>query len=120
MAAKWAELTGGNEGGAVIGRLERTAFFLAFWLEGGVAGAAVVAAWLTFKLGSKWQAWTQTIALPEALDGVDALDYLVARRQWGSRVLTTFLVGTLANVLVGMIGGVVAQHLCDVTVIAAR
>lgn len=120
IATKWAELTGGNEGGAIIGGLERVSFFLAFWLEGGVAGAAVVAAWLTFKLGSKWQAWTQTIALPENLDGIDAIDYLVARRRWGSRVLTTFLVGTLSNVLVGMVGGVLAQHLCDTTGVVAR
>jgi len=120
MANKWGELTGGNEGGSIVGWLERISFFLAFWLEGGIAGAAVVAAWLTFKLGSKWQAWTQTIALPESLDGIDAIDYLVARRRWGSHVLTTFLVGTLSNVLVGMVGGVVAQHLCDVSLLAAH
>lgn len=112
-AVKWRELTGGNEGGETIGGLERITFFLGFWLQGGLAGAALVAAWLTFKLGSKWQAWTQTIALPESLEGAEAIDYLVARRRWGSHVLATFLVGTLANVLVGMLAGVVAQHLCD-------
>jgi len=115
MATSWQDLTGGDEGGAVIGWLERTTFFLAFWLQGGIAGAAIVAAWLTFKLGSKWQAWTQTTALPETLDGVEPLDYLVARRRWGSHVLVTFLVGTLTNVIFGLVVGVIAQHFCDLT-----
>ena len=109
VAKKWKQVVKGNEGGAWIGRLERTLYLFAFCALGGTGAAAVVAAWLAFKVAAKWQAWTQTVALPETLDGVDPMDYLVARRRWGSHVLSTFLVGTLSNVLFGLAGGWLAH-----------
>jgi hypothetical protein len=46
--AQWQELTRGNEGGAVLGWLERLMFFAAF-----AAGASIaVGAWLAFKVAS--------------------------------------------------------------------
>ena len=65
---------------------------------------------LAFKVASKWNAWTNIIAVPKELPGLDPLEYLAARRKWGSRVLVTFLVGTLANVLAGYFGAAVALY----------
>jgi hypothetical protein len=105
-ATQWAAVTGGNEGGRYLGHLERLLFFCAF-----MAGAeAVVAGWLAFKVASKWNVWTNVVAVPKELPGIEPLDYLVARRSWGSHVLMTFLLGTLANVLAAFLGVLVARH----------
>src|SRR5262245_41151999 len=52
---QWKELTSGGEGGAFIGWLERFMFFGAFLTE---SAPLAVGAWLTFKVASKWNAWT--------------------------------------------------------------
>lgn len=96
----WKELTSENEGGAYLGYLERLLFFGAFWNDAPI----VIGAWLAFKVASKWNAWTNVISVPKNLKGVDELAYLIARRKWGSHLLTTFLVGTLANLIFGYLG----------------
>lgn len=101
----WEKLTAGNEGGSILGNLERILFFCAFWVD----APAVVAAWLAFKVASKWNAWTNIISVPKTLSGVDDLEFLVARRLWGSQLLTTFLVGTISNVIIGFLGVVVGH-----------
>ena len=106
LAGRWKELTDHNEGGAVLGFLERALFFLAFSLKAD----AVVAGWLAFKVASKWNAWTNIIAVPKEIPGIDPIEFLIARRYWGSHLLMTFLVGTLANVLAGFIGAAIARH----------
>lgn len=103
---KWQELTAGNEGGCILGNLERLLFFGAFWLN----APSVIAAWLAFKVASKWNAWTNVISVPKTLSGATELEYFVARRRWGSQLLKSFLVGTLANVIIGFLGVVVGQH----------
>ena len=103
---KWRELTAGNEGGRILGNLERLLFFGAFWVD----APSVVAAWLAFKVASKWNAWTNVISVPKTLSGTNELEYLVARRRWGSQLLTTFLVGTLSNVIIGFLGVVVGRQ----------
>ena len=103
---KWEKLVAGDEGGALMGPLERVLFFGAFWMNQPL----VVAAWLAFKVASKWNAWTNIIAVPNSLEEIDDLDYLIARRRWGSQLLTTFLVGTLANVLVGFVAVAIGRH----------
>ena len=54
LKGKWQELTKGNEGGKLLGDQERLLFFSAFWMD----WPAVIAAWLAFKVASKWNAWT--------------------------------------------------------------
>lgn len=103
---KWADLTGGNEGGKIIGWLERFLFFSAFW----VGAPSAIGVWLAFKVASKWEVWSNIVAPPDSLPGIEQLDYLIARRRWGSNLLITFLVGTLANVLIGFLGVVVGRH----------
>lgn len=103
---KWATLTEGNEGGWILGNLERLLFFGAFWVD----APSVIAAWLAFKVASKWNAWSNVISVPKELPGIDQLEYLVARRRWGSQLLTTFLVGTLSNVIIGYFGVIIGRH----------
>jgi hypothetical protein len=103
LEEQWKDLTSGNEGGAYLGYLERLLFFGAFYNEAPV----VIAAWLAFKVASKWNAWTNVISPPQAINGIDDLKYLIARRRWGSHVLVTFLVGTLANLIFGYLGAIV-------------
>lgn len=103
---KWAELTGGNEAGGIIGTLERFFFFGAFWAD----APSAIGAWLAFKVASKWQVWSTVVALPDSLADAEQLDYVIARRRWSSNLLVTFLVGTLANVMIGFLGVVVGRH----------
>jgi len=110
LAGKWEDLVTdpkSDKSGAVLGDLERILFFLAFWL----ASWEVVAAWLAFKVAAKWEAWSTTGALPDSLPNTDPLAYLVARRRWASQRLMSFLVGTLANVLVAFVCVLIGKHL---------
>lgn len=81
--------------GLVLGFLERILFFIALrsnsWL--------IVGGWLTFKLGSKWEIYKSVIFLPQKMEGMSDLDYLVARRALGAEQLMTYLVGNIANIL---------------------
>jgi len=99
LKEKWTSLTQGDKAGAVLGYLERLAFFGAFWFD----AAAMVAAWLAFKVASKWNVWSNVILVPKTISGIDELDYLIARRRWGSQILMSFLIGTLFNVIVGFL-----------------
>lgn len=106
LASEWKKVVSGNEGGRVLGHLERLLFFGAFYVN----AEAVVAGWLAFKVASKWNAWTNVVTVPKEIAGIDPIEFLIARRSWASHVLMTFLVGTLANVIAGYLGVVVARH----------
>lgn len=106
LKEKWAALTSGDEGGKILGKLERLAFFGAFWIDAPI----FVGAWLAFKVASKWNAWSNVISVPKKISGIDELDYVIARRRWGSQVLMTFLIGTLSNIIIGFVGVVVGRY----------
>ena len=106
LAAEWSRVVSGNEGGRVLGHLERFLFFCAFFANAD----AVVAGWLAFKVASKWNAWTNVVSVPKDIAGVDPIGFLIARRSWASHLLMTFLIGTLANVIAGFLGVMVARH----------
>jgi hypothetical protein len=107
LARQWKEMVvSGGESGRVLGHLERLLFFAAFWSDAQI----VVAGWLAFKVASKWNAWTNVVAVPKEIDGLDPIDFLIARRKWGSHVLMTFLIGTLCNILVGFVGAAIGRH----------
>lgn len=106
----WEMIIKGNESGAILGSLERIIFFAAFLAEAHIA----VAAWLAFKVASKWNAWENVIAIPKKIDGVDDLNFLVARSSLGSHVLMTFQIGTAYNIIAGLFGALIARHLGDV------
>lgn len=106
---KWKELTGGNEAGKILGNLERILFFGALWID----TPSVIAAWLAFKVASKWDAWKNVISVPQSLPEINDLEYLIARCCWGSQQLSTFLVGTLTNIIIGLLGLAIGRHGCE-------
>lgn len=106
LTDEWARVVSGNEGGRVLGHLERFLFFCAFFANAD----AVVAGWLAFKVASKWNAWTNVVCVPKDIAGVHPIGFLIARRSWASHLLMTFLIGTLANVIAGFLGVMVARH----------
>jgi hypothetical protein len=100
---EWRKLLADPEGHAGrrwIGRLERWFVFFSVLLAQKEAGVAI-AAWLAFKLASKWETWSNIIKLPDKFGETYHLDYLRARREWGDRLYQRFLIGTLGNVLAG-------------------
>lgn len=103
---QWNRLTGGNEGGWILGNLERFLFLGAFWIQ----SPAIIATWFAFKVASKWNAWSNVISLPKTLPDVNEVEYLIARRQWGSQLLATFLVGTISNLIIGLIGFLIGRY----------
>jgi hypothetical protein len=84
--------------GPFLGTLERLIAFAAAWL----GQYELLFAWLTFKVASKWEVWSNVLRIPESLENIAQIEYLKARRIWGSVMLMRFLIGTLANVLIGV------------------
>jgi len=89
-----------KSGGEILGTLETIFFFLSLW----IAHPELIAGWLVFKVGSKWEVWSNLVKVPEKMDMTDEINYLRARHDWGTAVLTRFLVGTISNILLAMIG----------------
>ncbi len=88
-----------SKAGRYLGFLERILAFVSLYM--GTGYLAIIGGWLVFKVGSKWQAWSNIIRVPEKLTDIDEFSYLRARRRWGSKKLMGFLIGTLANILIG-------------------
>ena len=49
--------------------------------------------------------------VPDKLDGIENIDYLLLRRRRGSQTLMAFLIGTIANVLVALIGVLIGSDI---------
>jgi len=100
-ADKWKSATSTQSklSGTVIGTLERILFFIVLW----IGKPEIVAAWLVFKVASKWETWSNIIKAPSAIQGIDEVEALRARHVWGTRVHTRNLVGTLTNILLAFI-----------------
>lgn len=99
-----------NTGNQMLGWLERIVFFGSFWAR----AETLVAGWLVFKVGSKWEAWQNIMKVPqENMVPGDILANVRFRHAWGSRLLQRFLLGTLYNILCGLLGvmvGVVCKR----------
>jgi hypothetical protein len=104
-------VTGAENAGAYIGLLERVLFFTA--LSMGANGPFIIAGYLGFKVAAKWEAWRNIVKVPRRLEdiagGEENLDYFLLRKHWGSIRLSTFLVGTLYNMLCAMAGYFVSR-----------
>ena len=91
--------------GEFLGALERILYFIAFW-----HGAYVlIAAWLGFKVATKWQSWSNLLSnidVPELPDfpHIEAVNRLRARRYLGWRLSQRFLIGTILNILICFLG----------------
>ena len=99
--------SGKDEGGKWLGTFERILAFFAFY----VGAEIIVGGWLVFKVGSKWQIWSNVIKIPEKIDDVDDFSYLCARQRWGSWLLMRFLTGTLANLLIGFVLAIILKQI---------
>lgn len=116
LESKWKELTADrdktnpdkeDDSGAILGDLERTLFYVAFWLGAN----EIIAGWFALKVAAKWEAWGTTGRLPDSLGSpIDEIDYLISRRRWASQRLMSFLIGTLANVLAALGSFIIAKH----------
>ncbi len=107
---KWeAVVASPNLLGPWLGRLERAFFFVAL----AIGSPALVAGWLVFKVGSKWEVFQNIVKVPDKLEGVDSLSYLKARHVWASAVLQAFLLGTLGNILAALAGVGLARLALD-------
>ena len=96
---KWDRLIQAGQGGEWIGRLEIIFALLAFWNSAYI----IVAGWLAFKVAAKWESWKNITQVPERLEDVNELDWLVARHDWGTHSLKRFLIGTITNINIAII-----------------
>jgi hypothetical protein len=106
---QWSELEGipggGGylSGGYLIGLIERTLFFVAFYYEQPLLIGGI----LTFKVAAKWEAWKNIIQVPQKhLNGFPngAYRYFIFRRRWGGKLFNRFVVGTFSNILFALVG----------------
>jgi hypothetical protein len=95
----WNEHTRVDDGGDWLGFLERTLFFGAFW----IGAVSIVAAWLAFKLASKWEVWKNVVRVPVDIEGGQSAEWFSATHTFGSWILQRFWIGTLLNVLLAML-----------------
>lgn len=107
------DLTSGHDspGALMIGVLEAVVFYAAF-----LSAAWVLAGgWLVFKSASKWAAWQHIMKVPDTLTKNDDFnkEFLCFRRHWSSTLLTSFLFGTLCNIVVALVGACVARKFAD-------
>lgn len=89
-----------------LGLLERILFFssLALAIHEGIA------MWLVFKVAAKWESWNNIIKVPNDFgQSSQPVDGLRARNAWGTYVLSSFLIGTIANILAALGGFVVLK-----------
>ena len=106
-AEVWNQLTHQRgTGGKWIGTLERYLSLAAFW----TGNPSLVAGWLAFKVASKWEVWKNIIQVPSDLEGISAVDWFGIRAVYGSWILTKFWIGTLANILAGLVAAYVGSH----------
>jgi len=106
-----------------LGFGERVLFFIAF---SSSQYLLIVGVWLSFKLASKWQTWSSVIKMPEDLNLTgnnnkdqdqkkgqkqeqDPLKEFEIRNRFGTNLLQRWLIGTLANLLLGYLASVVAN-----------
>jgi len=102
---KWASLVSndtneGGDGASYIGKLERMLFYLALVIK----TPELILGWFAFKVASKWETWNNLIKVPNYLKNRNDLDYLLARKRWGTKTYQRFLIGTLLNLFAGLIG----------------
>ncbi len=90
-----------ERGGVVLGYFERTLYYFLFLLK----AYFVIIAWLAFKVASKWEVWQNITQVPSEIKHGENYDFTIwDRRAWSSIVLQRFNIGTLANILAGLIG----------------
>jgi hypothetical protein len=110
-AEKWRELVAGNARAARwLGSLEGLLAYASSLMFDKNA-ALIIGGYLAFKVASKWESWQNIIQVPQSLTGVSEIDFLRARRQWGTTIYLRFLIGTLLDVLFGFFVAAIVKGL---------
>ena len=106
--------SGSESAGNWLGALERIVGALAYW-----SGTyQIIAGWYAFKVASKWQSWSGVLRLPSEFPGIDPVSYVRARRVWSANLLMRFLIGSLTNVLLGMLSAWAGQLIANAVISA--
>lgn|GEM_PF-2552169 len=87
--------------GREVGNIERCLYFLAIMIN----QPELIAVILALKVASKWDSRNTIVKVPENMRarGIDQVDYLRARSQWGARIYQRFSIGTLANLMFAVV-----------------
>ena len=100
----------------ILGYMEMLLYYIAFCHD-FKSGSYIVGGWLAFKVASKWQSWNTVVKTPtefvsdEENDIKNKIEELRTRNIWGTRLLSSFLVGTLCNILLAIFGAFIAKNL---------
>lgn len=96
----WIRLTARGGGGKWIGFFEAYLYFVAFWAN----VLLVIPGWLVFKAAASWEMAKNVEKYPEEVANIEPLEFLTVRRNWATRWIVGYLVGTMANILIAAIG----------------
>lgn len=94
--------------GEALGKFERFLSFLAFTVSEYTP--TLLAGWLVFKVGSKWESWKNIVQVPIDNPDFSPTAWYQARLTFGSYVLGRFQLGVLANIVVGAVGAFVGPY----------
>ena len=114
--ATWQAIFNLGASGKWIGFFERLLTFGIFWLGAYVA----LAGWLAFKVAAKWESWSNIVQVPSSLPNTEELEYFRARKELGSWIFSRFLIGTLLNALIGIVGAEIGKKSWDVVSFLAK
>lgn len=98
----WEDLIGQGDkrsAGNWIGLFERILFLIGLQLN--LSG--LIFAWMAFKVAAKWNAWNTIIKLDEELPKINEIEYLKARRNWGTYAYQREALGTIMNLLIALL-----------------
>jgi hypothetical protein len=87
-----------------LGIMEALLSFIAVWLAQPVA----IGGWLAFKVAAKWATWQHITKMTDVFGPGDPLEKVKTRDIIGSFILSRFLIGTLYNILCGVVGAAVS------------
>lgn len=96
-----------NQAARILGALEVILFYVSFLF----CAWEVIGGWLVFKAASKWASWQHVMKMPEKIKGINEIKYIEFRFKWSSMQLSSFLVGTLCNVVASVIGIIIFKCL---------
>ncbi len=95
----WSNLFDVPSGGWQIGLFERNLFLLGIT----VGRPEIIFGWLVFKLGAQFQAWGNIVKIPDTLECIDDIEYLMAKKMWADRTYQRFVLGTALNITVAFL-----------------
>jgi hypothetical protein len=109
-AKDWQAIIERTDTGKWIGFFERLLLLMCFLMS----EYTIVAGWLAFKVAAKWEAWTNIIQVPNTIENIPQIIWYRAKKQFGSWVLSRFLLGTLVNILIAAMAAHLGRHTFEI------